>query len=175
MPDCPGAYSMSVSYDMWIENWRVWRVAGDQSWEPPAGWHQNDGPTDPNTMVFGTTDYATTDKLTDVPEGEWIHFEATYDFATGNWQTSVSYTSGSGGGVFSGTYAAPNEIACEYFIGGWAFKTTMDAAPSPPGGTYENALYIDNFDLYCECIPEPGTLSLIGAGLLGLLVLRRKG
>jgi hypothetical protein len=169
-----GVSTMSVSYDMWIENWRVWRIAGDQSWVPPAGWHQNDSPADPNTMVVGTDDYGSANKMTDVPEDAWIHFEASYDSASGNWQTTVSYAGGGGGGAFSGTYATPNAIAGEYFIGGWAFQSTMDASPTPPGGTYENALYLDNFALTYGEIPEPGTLSMFVLGLLGLAAFRRK-
>lgn len=174
MPGGAGATTMSVSYDMWFENWRVWRVAGDQSWVPPAGWHANDSPADPNTMVVGTDDYGSPNKMTDVPEGAWVHFVATYNSATGDWQTIVSYGGGSGGGTFSGTYTAPNPIAGEYFIGGWAFKSTMDANPTPPGGTYDNALYIDNFSLTYGEIPEPGTISMLVLGLLGLAAYRRK-
>lgn len=157
---------LTVSYDMYRENWGVWMMFGDQSGLAPAGIHMNDDPGKPNHGVVGTTDYAQTQYLmTDMPEAAWIHFEATYNSGTGDWMTTVSYTSGSGGGTFSGTYATPAEIAGEYWFGGWAFQSTMDAG----SGVYDNALYIDNFSM--TVTPEPTSLLLIS--LAGLFIRRR--
>lgn len=160
---------MTFSYDFWKENWRVWQVFGDQSWFPPAGIHMNDDPGKPNEMAIGTDDYGAPDHLFDVPAGAWVHVEGTYNSATGDWQADVSYQSGTGGGLFGGTYDTPNPIAGEFWFGGWAFQSTMDAEPVPPGGTYDNALYIDNFAF--SVIPEPAALALLALG--GLLLRRR--
>ena len=166
-----GPAVLKVEYDFWKENWRVWQVFGDQSWFPPGGIHMNDNPAGPNEMYVGRDGPAPPD-LADVPESAWVHVSGVYNDSTGLWQTSVTYAGGSGGGVFGGTYATPNTIVGEYYFGGWAFKSTMDAAPVPPGGEYDNVLYIDNFSL--SVVPEPGTISLVGAGLIGLLALRRR-
>ncbi len=158
----PGNSLMTVEYDFYKQNWRVWQVFGDQSWFPPGGLHMNDSPTSPNEMVIGTDDYNNTvQHLYDVPENTWIHVETTFDSGTNQWTTSVTYPGGSGGGTFSGTSA--NDIVGQYWFGGWAFQVTMDANPPVP---YANALYIDNFSF--SVVPEPAALLLLAlaAGLL---------
>jgi hypothetical protein len=162
------AAALSYQFDMWVENWRVWRAAGDQTWFPPGGIHMNDNPAGPNEMHVG--DDAAPPELTDVPEGQWVHVCTTFNSLTNQWGTIVSYTSGSGGGIFSGT--TENPVAGEIWFGGWAFQTTMDAAPVPPGGEYDNVWYIDNFCVSVTGVPEPGILLLSGLGLLAFL--RRK-
>ncbi len=159
----PATAILSVSYDFYKQNWRVWQVFGDQSWFPPGGLHMNDNPTLPNEMVVGTDDYNnTTQHLYDVPENAWVHVASAYDAGTGVWQTAVTYGSGTGGGTFGGTYATPNPVAGQYWWGGWAFQSTM-------GGQDENVLYIDNLNF--GVTPEPASLLLIG---LAALVLRRR-
>jgi hypothetical protein len=163
----PTTASMHVEYDFYKENWRVWQVFGDQSWFPPGGVHMNDDPTKPNWMYVGRDGGDTAD-LDDVPESAWIHVESDFDAATDAWTTTVSYATGSGGGTFEG--ASENDVVGEIWFGGWAFRSTMDMEPSPPGGTYENVLYIDNFAL--TVIPEPAALALLALG--GLALLRRR-
>ncbi len=163
----PANDKLSIVFDMWKENWRTWQVAGDQTWFPGGGIHMNDNPAGPNEMYVGRDGPAPAD-LTDVPEAEWIHVEMFFDAATDYWETSVTYPSGSGGATFSGTNS--NDIAGQFWFGGWAFKSTMDAAPTPPGGVYDNVVYIDNFRM--EIVPEPVTLSLLG--FAGLALLRRQ-
>ncbi len=158
---------LSVSYDFYKENYRVWQVFGDQSYFPPGGIHMNDDPAKPNEMAIGTEDYANAAlHLYDVPENMWVHVESMFDSATDAWTTTVSYPTGSGGGTFNGT--STNAIAGEYWFGGWAFQVTMDAAPAVP---YDNALYIDNFAF--EVVPEPSLLALLGLGAIAVLGRRR--
>ena len=160
----PANSTMTVSYRFYKQNWRIWQVFGDQSWFPPAGIHMNDDPNNPNAMVVGTDDYNSTDKLTNVPENTWINVSSTYNSGTGEWSTAVMWPTG--GGVFGGTYATPNDIVGEYFFGGWAFQSTMDAGG---GVSYDKALYNDNFAI--TVIPEPASLLLLA---LGTLALRRR-
>jgi hypothetical protein len=152
---------LSVSYDFNKVNWRVWQMFGDQTYVPPGGIHMNDDPNKPNWMYVGR-DGGDTPDLSDVPENMWIHVESTFDSATNQWNTSVGWTGG--GGNFNGI--SENAIAGQYWFGGWAFQSTMDAAPIPPGGQYFNSLFIDNFSF--EVIPEPAALMLLGVGVLAL-------
>jgi hypothetical protein len=166
----PATDKISIQFDMWKENWRTWQVAGDQAWVnsfPGAAIHMNDNPAGPNEMYVGRDGPAPAD-VPDAPESEWISVSLYYDAATGQYSNSVSYASGSGGGTFTGT--DDNEIAGQFWFGGWAFQSTMDAAPTPPGGEYDNVVYIDNFRM--ETIPEPATMTLLG--LAGLALLRRR-
>ena len=111
----------------------MWQAAGDQSYFPPGGIHMNDDPAKPNWMYVGNDGSVPADVLTDVPEGAWIHVDISFDAASDFWQTTVSYASGSGGGTFSGT-RSDVDVVGEFWFGGWAFKSTMDAAPIPPAG-----------------------------------------
>jgi hypothetical protein len=140
-------------------------MAGDQSYFPPGGIHMNDNPDYPNEMLVGHDDLPS--DLQNVPEGQWIHVETVFYAESDQWTTAVTW-GGGGGGAFSGT--STNDIAGQIWFGGWAFKSTMDAAPVPPGGVYDNVWYIDNFSL--EVVPEPSVFLLAGLGLLALL--RRK-
>ena len=161
--------TLEYSYDMWLTNWRVWRMAGDQSSFPPGGLHMNDDPLRPNQMHVGEDQVPA--ELLDVPEGAWIHVDTVFDAATDAWTTTVSYATGSGGGIFNG--ANTNDVVGEIWFGGWAFQSTMDAAPVPPGGVYDNVWYIDNFSMGVTPIPEPGLLALCGLGILALIRRRR--
>jgi len=108
--------------------------------------------------------------LTDCPLDEWMHVETTFNAATDQWTTSVSYTSGSGGGTFSGTNA--EDVTGEIFWGGWFFEYIADGWDPV---VYENAWYIDNFSVSVTPIPEPSVFLLASLGLPALLALRRRG
>lgn len=166
----PAGDKIKIEFDMWKENWRTWQVGGDQAWInsfPGAAIHMNDNPAGPNEMYVGRDGPSPAD-LADAPEAEWMHVSLFYDAATGNYSNVVSYASGSGGGTFTGT--DDNDIAGQFWFGGWAFQSTMDAAPAPPGGIYDNVVYLDNFRM--EVVPEPTTLALLG--LAGVALLRRR-
>lgn len=157
-----------IEFDMWKENWRTWQVFTDiTSWFPAAGLHMNDDPNKPNYMFVGRDGPDPAD-LMDVPEAEWVRVSLYYDAETGVYSNVISYASGSGGGTFTGV--SDKDIGGQFRFGGWAFKTTMDAAPTPPGGNYDNAVYIDNFRM--QVIPEPTTMALLG--LAGVALLRRR-
>jgi hypothetical protein len=161
----PANDKLSIQFDMWKENWRTWQMLGDQSSVPVI--HMNDNPAGPNEMYVGRDGPAPAD-LADVPESEWVSIDMAFDAATDAWEYSVNYASGSGGGTFNGTSDA--EIAGQFWFGGWAFQTTMSADPVPPGGEFDNVVYIDNFRM--EVVPEPATMTLLG--LAGLALLRRR-
>jgi hypothetical protein len=165
----PSKSIFHYEYDMYKSNWRVWQVSGDNTWFPPAGIHMNDEPTNSNKMVVGTDDYSKTGQmLTDVPENAWIHVVMDFNSETDAWQTAISYDSGSGGGLFSGT--STNDVLGQFCFGGWAFKSTMDNG----GGVYDNAVYLDNIKLSVNPVPEPATLSILGIGALAMMLRKKR-
>lgn len=150
----PEAASYQISYDFYTTNDAVWMMFGQQWGFPPAGAvHMNDDPAKPGHMDVGDQPSA----LTDVPLSAWVSVTQLFDSATNAWTTTISYTSGSGGGVFNGLSTDP--IANQYWFGGWAFKSTMDNS----GGVYANELFIDNFSV--NVVPEPAAALLLLAGL----------
>ena len=171
-PADPTTASLRYEFDLWKENWRVWQASGDNSWFPPGGVLTNDNPAGPNWMYVGRDDSNPPADLTDVPEAAWVHIVMSYNASTGVWATSVTYGGGGGGGAFTGT--ATSLVAGQFDIGGWAFKSTMDASPRPPGGIYDNATYIDNFSMEVTDVPEPSSLLALGGVLPALALLRRR-
>jgi len=163
----PNNALMHYEFDMWKENWLTWQMAGDQSYFPPGGIHMNDNPSLPGNMFVGQD---SSPNLNDVPERAWIHVVMDYNSATKVWTTTVSYPGGSGGGTFTGT--STNPVAGQFWFGGWAFKSTMDAG----GGVYDNAVYLDNIVFSVQNIPEPGSMLALASGLLGLggFIIRRR-
>lgn len=178
-PADPQMALLTYEYDFYKWHWGVWQVTGDQSWFPPGGLHMNDNATpdppppdgDPRGEMFVGRDGPWPADLHDVPELEWVHVETVFNSMTDEWMTRVSYPGG-GGDLFEGL--SENGIAGEWFFGGWAFKSTMDQWAEYYGeGNYDNYVYIDNFAISVELIPEPGTLFGF-ASVLGLLALRRR-
>jgi len=171
-----GATSITVEYDFWVENTGIWEQMGDQASGPLVGGSMNDNDAKRDWMYVGRDDGSGDPAdITDLPDGAWIHFVGTYDTLTGIMDSTVSFTGGSGGFTQQLTDQTA-EIAGEYWWGGWGFDFQMEAGNvgTSREGTYDHAWYIDNFSMTVEAIPEPGTISLLGAGLLGLLAYRRR-
>ncbi len=155
-----------IEYDMWKLNRQLWMQAGDQiSGQATGGWHTPDGAQgEIHDMLIGNN--AVQDMITYV-EQDWMHYSQFFDAKTDVWTTTITI-----GGVplnFNGLAADP--VYGEFWLGGWGFKSQQDDLGRPG---YDNCVYLDNFEMTLEIIPEPGTLVLIGTGLVGLLALRRR-
>jgi len=78
------------------------------------------------------------------------------------------------------TTAGAGDWSAEYLINGTSYRTIPDLNATPIEGVGLMALYFDADatsayeSLELTVIPEPGSLALLGTGLLGLLCLRRR-
>ncbi len=175
MPGVQDCTSIAVCFDFWVENTGIWQMMGDQASGPLVGGAMNDNNNERDWMYVGRDDASGKPAdIVDLPDGAWIHYEGLYNKTLGVMDSTVSFTGGSGGFTqhFEGL---TDDIACEYWWGGWGYDFQMLAGNegTPREGTYDHAWYIDNFDMCCMgCIPEPGVFLLGGLGLLALI--RRK-
>ena len=175
MPGCGlGASCITVEYDFWVENTGIWQMMGDQASGPLVGGAMNDNNQERDWMYVGRDDGSGKPAdIVDLPDGAWVHYAGTYCTNTGVMDSTVSFAGGSGGFVQQLT-GQTADIACEYWWGGWGYDFQMLAGNegTSRAGTYDHAWYIDNFEMCCDCIPEPGVFLLGGVGLLALI--RRK-
>ena len=155
-----------IEYDMWKLNSQIWMQAGDQVWGPDpldaGGWHTPDGAQGViHDMLVGPGNIIT------YAERDWMHYTQFFDAKTDAWTSTMTI----GGVPFTFNGLSAQDVYGEFHLGGWTYKWQMDD-PGRPG--YDNCVYLDNFTMTVEVIPEPSTLALIGAGLVGLLALRRR-
>jgi len=169
VPDTGGAYSymdmafpdilaqgytqVTVSYDIyrqtdnWISNlWWWWFDAG----EPTYGLQWDEGGPGPG----GTYPFGWSGAGPSVPTilDRWANLLMVWDFTT-----NVA------DGYYDGVYVGSVNISGITTLTGWAIQLGHDEGT----GSGPDVAWIDNFVI--TAIPEPGTLSLLGLGLLGLL------
>ena len=169
-----GNMEMTAEYDFWVENTGIWQMFGDQASGALLGGALNDSNVERDWMYVGRDDGSGKPAdILDIPDGAWIHYVGAYSQATGQMDSTVSFVGGSGG-FTQQLVGRVDGIDGEYWWGGWAYDFQMLSGNegTPREGTYDHALYIDNFSM--SVVPEPGTISLIGAGLVALVALKRR-
>ena len=89
-----------------------------------------------------------------------------------SFEFAVDVSSGSGSQVFNSCAETTGSISAFDFVGGtWGWSHNIGRAG--PGGSWGYSLVFD-VDAPVSSVPEPGTLALLGLGLVGMAARRKK-